>query len=125
MLPSYRTGMPAPVTLRCLGVPELRGPGGEPIRFRTRKHLALLVFLAVEPRTRHRRERLADLLWPEASPAVGRHSLATALSVIRGRVGIRTFETTRDTVRLVAPDLTVDLDRLAFGKILRTFQRTS
>ncbi len=110
--------MPPRHTLRCLGVPELRGPTGEPIRFRTRKHLALLVFLAVEPRRRHRRDRLADLLWPEASPAEGRHSLATALSVIRGKMGLRTFESTRDTVRFVAADFDVDLARLATGDIL-------
>jgi len=110
--------MPPSHTLRCLGVPELRGPGGEPIRFRTRKHLALLVYLAVEPRRRHRRDRLADLLWPEASPAEGRHSLATALSVLRGKMGLRTFESTRDTVRFVAADFEVDLARLATGDIL-------
>ncbi len=110
--------MPPRHALRCLGVPELRGPTGEPIRFRTRKHLALLVFLAVEPRRRHRRDRLADLLWPEASPAEGRHSLATALSVIRGKMGLRTFESTRDTVRFVAADLEVDLARLTSGDIL-------
>ena len=110
--------MSPPHTLRCLGVPELRGPGGEPIRFRTRKHLALLVYLAVEPRRRHRRDRLADLLWPEASPAEGRHSLATALSVLRGKMGLRTFESTRDTVRFVAADFEVDLARLATGDIL-------
>ncbi|MEO8637195.1 MAG: AAA family ATPase, partial [Gemmatimonadales bacterium] len=110
--------MPPRHALRCLGAPELRGPTGEPIRFRTRKHLALLIFLAVEPRRRHRRDRLADLLWPEASPAEGRHSLATALSVIRGKVGVRSFETTRDTVRLVTADLEVDLERLARGDIL-------
>lgn len=110
--------MPPRHYLRCLGVPELRAPGGEPIRFRTRKHMALLAFLAVEPRQPHRRERLADLLWPDASPAEGRHSLATALSVLRGKLGPRTFETTRETVRFIAPDLEVDLDRLARGDIL-------
>src|SRR5262249_29214573 len=110
--------MPARYFLRCLGVPELRAPGGEPIRFRTKKHTALLVYLAVEPRQPHRRERLADLLWPDASPAEGRHSLATAISVIRGKLGPRTFENTRDTVRFVAADLEVDLDRLARGEVL-------
>ncbi len=110
--------MPPRYFLRCLGPPELRSPGGEPIRFRTRKHMALLVFLAVEPRQPHRRERLADLLWPEASPSEGRHSLATALSVLRGKLGPRTFESTRETVRFVAPDLEIDLDRLARGDIL-------
>ncbi|HXI20209.1 MAG TPA: AAA family ATPase, partial [Gemmatimonadales bacterium] len=58
------------------------------------------------------------LLWPDASPGEGRHSLATALSVIRGKLGPRTFETSRDQVRLVAPDLAVDLDRLARGEVL-------
>jgi DNA-binding SARP family transcriptional activator/tetratricopeptide (TPR) repeat protein len=110
--------MSPPYFLRCLGTPELRGPGGEHIRFRTRKHLALLVFLAVERRELHRRDRLADLLWPDARPAEGRHSLATALSVIRGKLGPHTFESNRDAVRLLAPDLEVDLDRLARGEIL-------
>jgi len=104
--------------LRCLGTPELLGPGGEPIRFRTVKQLALLVFLAVERPSRHRRDRLADLLWSEVQPAEGRHSVATALSMIRGKLGPRALEATRDTVRLVAPDLDVDLDRLARGEVL-------
>ena len=118
MVPSYQLYMPPRYFLRCLGSPELRGPGGEPIRFRTRKHLALLAFLAVERRDPHRRDRLADLLWPDARPAEGRHSLATALSVIRGKLGPRTFENSRESVRLVASDLEVDLERLAHGEVL-------
>jgi DNA-binding SARP family transcriptional activator/tetratricopeptide (TPR) repeat protein/ABC-type transporter Mla MlaB component len=110
--------MPPRFFLRCLGSPELRGPGGEPVRFRTRKHLALLTFLAVERREPQRRDRLADLLWPEASHAEGRHSLATALSVIRGKLGPRTFETSRESVRFVAPELEVDVERLARGEVL-------
>ncbi|MBK9691595.1 MAG: AAA family ATPase [Gemmatimonadetes bacterium] len=115
--------MPARFFFRCLGSPELRGPGGEAVRFRVRKHLALLSFLAAEPREPHRRDRLVDLLWPDARPAEGRHSLATALSVLRARFGPRTFETTRDTIRLLAPDLEVDLDRLARGDVLGDDQR--
>lgn len=114
----YSGTMPARHFLRCLGIPELRGPSGDPIRFRTRKHLALLVFLAAERRQAHPRERLAELLWPDARPSEGRHSVATALSVIRGKLGPRTFETTRDTVRLLAPDLEVDLERLGRGDVL-------
>ncbi len=110
--------MPPRYFLRCLGTPELRGPTGEPIRFRTRKHLALLVYLAVEPRQPHRRDRLADLLWPGASLPEARHSLATALSVIRGKLGPRTYESTRDTVRFLAPELEVDLERLGRGEVL-------
>jgi DNA-binding SARP family transcriptional activator/tetratricopeptide (TPR) repeat protein/ABC-type transporter Mla MlaB component len=110
--------MPPRFYLRCLGTPELRGPGGEPIRFRTRKHLAMLVYLATEGRQVLRRDRIADLLWPDASPAEGRHSVATALSVLRSRLGQRALETTRDTVRLVGADLELDLDRLARGAVL-------
>jgi len=110
--------MPPRFFFRCLGPPELRGPGGEPVKFRVRKHLALLAFLAAERREPHRRDRLVDLLWPDARPSEGRHSLATALSVLRARLGPRTFETSRDTVRLVAAELEVDLDRLARGDVL-------
>ena len=69
--------------LRCLGEPVLIGPDGQPIRFKVRKHLALLVYLAVESRARHRREHLAELLWANLPEAEGRHSLATALSMLR------------------------------------------
>ena len=112
--------MPSPYSLRCLGTVELRSPGGDLVRLRTRKHIALLVFLAVEARISHRRERLADLLWPGASAAEGRHSLATALSVLRGRFGTEGFESGRDNVRFTSTDLTLDLDRLAKGDVLET-----
>ena len=45
--------MPPRFFFRCLGPPELRGPGGEPVKFRVRKHLALLAFLAAERREPH------------------------------------------------------------------------
>ena len=115
----YPSPMPPHRTfLRVLGVPELRSAAGEPIKFRTKKHFALLCFLATEPRTPHRRDRLTELLWPEAPHSEGRHSLATALSVLRAKLGPRAFETTRDTVRLVAAGLEVDLDRLQRGEVL-------
>ena len=50
--------MEARLYLRCLGQPALFSPAGEPIRFRTKKHLALLVYLAIENRQVHRRDRL-------------------------------------------------------------------
>lgn len=114
----FLLSMPPRYFLRCLGSPELRGPTGEPIRIRTRKHLALLAFLAVEPRQPHRRDRLADLLWSETPRSEARHSLATALSVLRGKLGPRCYESTRDTVKLLVPDLEVDLDRLLRGEVL-------
>src|SRR5215217_4035830 len=105
--------------LRCLGQPTLFTATGEPIRFRTRKHLALLVYLAVEQRTQ-RRDRLAELLWPGVSATEARHSLATALSVLRPRVGLDALETSRDQVRLVPGRVALDLERLRAGDILGT-----
>jgi len=106
--------------LRLLGEPELQSPDGERVRLRVRKHLALLAYFAAHRGQVHRRDRLADFLWPEASPAEGRHSVAVALSAIRGKLGLRTFECSRDTVRFLAPNLDVDLDRLARGDVLDT-----
>lgn len=105
--------------LRCLGQPSLFAATGEPIRFRTRKHLALLVYLAVENRA-HQRDRLAEFLWPKVSVTEARHSLATALSVLRPRVGLDALETTRDQVRLLPGSMRLDLDRLELGDVLGT-----
>jgi DNA-binding SARP family transcriptional activator/tetratricopeptide (TPR) repeat protein len=105
--------------LRCLGQPALFTANGEPIRFRTRKHLALLVYIALEERA-HRRDRLAELLWPRGSSAEARHSLATALTVLRPRLGLDALETSRDQVRLVPGRLALDLERLRTGDVLGT-----
>ena len=104
--------------LRCLGSPVLVGPDGQPVRFRVRKHLALLVYLAVESRARHRREHLAELLWPNLPDAEGRHSLATALSMLRARFGRDVVESARDDLRWAHTRLDLDLDRLAAGNVL-------
>ncbi|MFL5516057.1 MAG: ATP-binding protein, partial [Gemmatimonadales bacterium] len=101
--------------LRCLGQPALFAETGELVRFRTKKHLALLVFLAVEADQQHRRDRLAELLWPRVSLAEARHSLATALSVLRSRVGADGLRATRDQVMLAGGHLALDLERLAAG----------
>ncbi|HEX3927977.1 MAG TPA: AAA family ATPase, partial [Gemmatimonadales bacterium] len=122
-----------PFRLTCLGPPELHGPDGDPIRFRTRKHFALLIYLAVEPSVPHRRDRLATLLWGGADVEEARHSLATGLSLLRGRVGPDAFEATRDTVRLlpgrVVSDLTLlehddpaDAGAATYGPFLEEFE---
>ena len=108
--------------LRCLGQPALFSPAGDPIRFRTKKHLALLVYLAVEDRQVHRRDRLAELFWPKVPSAEGRHSLATALSILRPRLGSDCIEAGRDYVVLDRRSLALDLDRLVGGDILGTLR---
>lgn len=101
-----------PFRLTLLGPPELHAPNGDPIRIRTRKHLALLIFFAVEPPILHRRDRLATLLWGNADLDEARHSLATALSFWRGRLGVDAFDATRDAVRLAQGQIVSDLDGL-------------
>ena len=104
--------------LKCLGSPVLVGPDGQPVRFKVRKHLALLVYLAVESKARHRREHLAELLWPNLPDVEGRHSLATALSMLRARFGRDVVEAARDDLRWAHSRLELDLDRLAAGNVL-------
>src|SRR5882724_10397101 len=104
--------------LRCLGHPALFAANGEPIRFRTKKHLALLVFLAIDKGRPHRRDRLAEFLWPHAQIAEARHSLATGLSILRTRVGADVLDSTRDHVTLLADRVLLDLDRLQAGDVL-------
>src|SRR5260370_6896348 len=59
---------------------------GRPIVFRTKKALALLAYLALDPGP-HPRERLADLLWPQSDVADARASLRTALNYVRQGLG--------------------------------------
>lgn len=56
------------------------------LRFRTRKVLALLAFLAVEGGMQSR-DRLAGLLWVDATPEAGRNSLRNTLSYLREALG--------------------------------------
>ena len=105
--------------LRCLGQPALFTPNGELIPFRTKKHLALLIYIAVDAKP-HRREALAELLWPRVSLTEARHSLATALSILRPRVGSGALKTSRDQVHLSPGRVVLDLDRLVAGDVLGT-----
>ncbi|MGE0554257.1 MAG: AAA family ATPase [Gemmatimonadales bacterium] len=110
--------MAASFQLKCLGLPELRGPDGKVIRFRVKKHIALLVYLAVERRGAHDRARLVEMFWPKAGTAKGRHSLATALSLLRSIFGRAAFGPGRATIRFSPGRLTLDLDRLSAGDVL-------
>jgi DNA-binding SARP family transcriptional activator len=80
--------MERPFHLRVFGPPALLDPDGRVLKFRTKKQLALLVYLSV-----HRdgggvsRDQLVDLLWHDVEPKRGRHSLSQGLSVIRGVLG--------------------------------------
>jgi tetratricopeptide (TPR) repeat protein len=54
------------------------------------------------------------------SASEARHSLATALSTLRPRLGLDALETSRDNVRLVPGRVALDLDRLQAGEVVGT-----
>jgi DNA-binding SARP family transcriptional activator/tetratricopeptide (TPR) repeat protein len=103
--------------LRCLGGPSLLSAAGEQVRFRTRKHFALLVRLALEPGKRFTRDYLTDLLWPTAAPRLANHSLAQGLSVIKAKVAREAVLIQRATVGLAPGWVDVDALRLGNGDV--------
>ena len=104
--------------LRCLGDPVLLAADGQPVRIRVRKHLALLIYLVVERDTRHRREHLADLLWPNLSENDGKHSVATGVTMLRAALGGEALDSNREGIRWSFSNIALDLDRLASGDVL-------
>src|SRR5467141_2137246 len=103
--------------LRSLGSPALFTVAGEPVRFRTRKHFALLVRLALEPGKRFTRDYLADLLWPDSPPKHANHSLAQGLSVIKAKVAREAVVIQRATVGLAPGWVDVDALHLENGDV--------
>ena len=69
------------LSLKLLGPPEARH-GGRLVRFRARKALALLAYLAAVG-GRPRRGEIIELLWPGSDEAHGRAALRSALSSLR------------------------------------------
>lgn len=91
-----------------LGVPEVR-LGARALRFRSRKVLALLAYLVLEPGL-HSRDKLADLLWPESDEGAGRASLRNALAQINSELGA--LRSTREAVSWNPSHLELDVRRL-------------
>lgn len=69
------------LVLRLLGAPDV-SRDGDPVRFRSRKELAILLYLATEGGT-HAREKLVELFWPRSGESRGRANLRNALSSLR------------------------------------------
>src|SRR3712207_7545002 len=68
-----------------LGHPEVSFEG-RPLRFRIKKALALLCYLAAEGGSHPRRE-LAELLWPQSDERHARTALRSALANLRRTLG--------------------------------------
>jgi DNA-binding SARP family transcriptional activator len=71
----------AALTLRLLGAPQALYRG-QPLKFRSRKVLALLIYLVVEG-GQHERDKLTDLFWPESDQQRGRTALRNTLARLR------------------------------------------
>lgn len=100
--------------MRLLGPPQVE-VDGVTMRVDTRKAVAVLAYLAVEG-GRHPRDRLVDLLWPDADVDLARSSLRRTLSTIRSALGGRWLITDRQVASL---DLeTVEVDVCTAEKLL-------
>src|SRR2546429_6010582 len=109
--------MAAQFQLRVFGSPQLVRDDRSPVRFRSKKHLAVLLYLHFEGRARAiPRDQLVDLLWPEVPPEKGRHSLSQALLAIRSRLGTDAVTGREHDVQLLA-ELPSDLSALRQGEV--------
>ena len=84
--------------------------------FRTRKERALLAYLAVEQRQMHRRESVAELLWPERPEGYARTNLRQALLGLRRAIG-EDYIRVSDEMIQVEPSQLIWLDVDAFRTI--------
>lgn len=102
------------------GQVEIVTTGGTPARPDTVRVAALLGYLAVHHDTPHRREKLAELLWPDQEPGRGRRLLSDALwrarRLLEAAGEPSALATGRDTVVLrLAPG--VHVDAVAFERV--------
>lgn len=93
--------------LNFLGSPEVL-LDGQPVKFATRKALALFVYLVIEGGTRPR-ERLQDIFWPESESRLAQPALRNTLARIK------------KALPGVCEPLQVDGDRVGFN-FLTTYQ---
>ncbi len=107
----------AEVSLRLFGTPSL-DIDGQPAQLGRRKAMALLSYLAVT-RSRHHREALATLLWPESSAEASYSALRNVLWILRQTPLAHLLRSDRTAVELTEDEsLSVDVLRfrdLTFG----------
>lgn len=98
--------------LRCFGPPCVRVAGGEPpADVLWRKHLALLVYLALSPGGARTRDHILALLWGEKPEGNARHSLNEAVRRLRASLGPDRLLSEGDVLRLNPEALEVDAIR--------------
>ena len=102
-------------TLKLFGVPLLLNAGAQ-VALNRRKAMALLSYLAVT-QTRHHRDVLLALLWPEANPAAASQALRNVLWTIRQTPLGESLHSDRTSIELDVSGL--DVDVLRFRELLR------
>src|SRR5687768_11242751 len=106
-----------PWWIELLGGLRVRQGERQIARFANQKGAALLAYLAYHRKQTHSREALAELLWPEAMPEVGRHNPRQALLFLRrqlepadaAEVGSPLFMAHRSDVQL-SPAVSTDVE---------------
>ncbi len=106
------TPVPPLLELQCFGAPTARLDGHPaPPEVLRRKHLALLIYLALSAEHRRTRSHLLGLLWPEKHESYARHSLNQAVALLRAGLGAERLESQGETLALLDQGLEVDAAR--------------
>ena len=104
----------AHLDLVCFGPPTARLAGRDPpADVVWRKHLGLLIYLALSPDRTRARDHLLGLLWPEKPEPQARHSLNEAVRRLRAGLGPERLLTRGDAITLHDDQLSVDVIRFA------------
>jgi len=104
----------ARLELVCFGAPTARLDGRPPPPDVVwRKHLGLLMYLALSPNRTRTREHLTGLFWPEKPEKHARHSLNEAIRRLRAGLGAERLQTNGDTYTLTEDGVDVDVWRFA------------
>lgn len=106
-------GLPR-LELVCFGAATARVDGRDaPADVVWRRHLALLVYLALSPGLTRSREHLIGLFWPESPEGRARHALNEVLHRLRHSLGAARLESRADAVTLNEAGLEVDALKFA------------
>ena len=99
------------LTITVFGTPEVRR-NDIPVTFRSRKTLALLIYLLVEGE-QHSREQIMALFWPESDTKRARSNLRSTLTWLRQALGdTMIMAADRDTLRLDPTAIDTDISFL-------------
>lgn len=96
--------------IKLFGPPKIITDTG-PLKFETRKAIALLAYLAIEGREQPvSRNMLSDLLWPATDAKKGRTNLRYTFHVLQKAIGKSYFEADRQEIKLISStDISVDV----------------